>query len=110
MATENVYILSVKQNGQWVEIPAIKGDKGDSGFTYTEVTIAVADWNSSTTCTKQVSGLTASDHIVVSPAPASMLAVINNTVFCSGQGNGTLTFTCTTTPSSVITFEVMYGI
>ena len=31
MATENTYILSIKENNQWVGIPAIKGDAGPQG-------------------------------------------------------------------------------
>lgn len=105
MATENVNILSIKQNGQWVEIPALKGDPG---VAFTEVTILASDWNGTTNCTKQVSGITAQSHVVLSPAPVFMPAVINKGIYCNGQGNGTLSFTCASTPVSDITFEVMY--
>lgn len=70
------------------------------------VTIATSDW-SNNTCTKSVSGVTASNNIVVSPAPASFLAYGEAQIRATAQGSGTVTFTCESVPSSSITINVL---
>ena len=76
-------------------------------ITTTSVTITVANWNATTTCTKSVTGVTASNSVIVSPAPASMTAYISSGVYCSAQASGTLTFTASSTPTANITVNVM---
>ena len=71
------------------------------------VTIAAADWSATTTCTKSVSGVTASNNVVVTTAPASIADWQSAGVYCSAQGSGTLTFTCSSTPSASITVNVL---
>lgn len=70
------------------------------------VTIASGDW-SNNSCTKNATGVTASNTVIVSAAPASISIAANAGFYCSGQGSGTLTFSCTTTPSSTITVNVV---
>lgn len=72
----------------------------------TTVTIATTDW-SSNACTKSVTGVTASNTVVVSPAPSSITDYGTAGIYCSAQGSGTLTFTCTTTPTSSISVNVL---
>lgn len=74
--------------------------------TNTTVTIAVADWNATTTCTKSVSGVTASNDITVSAQTATRDEYIAAGIWCSAQGSGTLTFTCEETPNQDITINV----
>lgn len=117
--------LQIKINDNWVSIPSLvgpsgpagpigptgaSGPTGGTGFNYTDLSISVSDWNNSTTCTKQVPGITAQSHVIVSADGASMPAIIANTIYCSSQGNGTLTFTCSTVPSTAVVFEVMYAL
>ena len=71
------------------------------------VTISVADWSATTTCTKSVSGVTASNNVVVTPDPASISDWQSAGVYCSAQGSGTLTFTCSSTPSASLTVNVL---
>ena len=71
------------------------------------ITISVADWSATTTCTKSVSGVTASNNVVVTPAPASIADWQSAGVYCSAQGSGTLTFTCSSTPSASLTVNVL---
>lgn len=78
-----------------------------SAITQTSTTISVANWNATTTCTKSVTGVTSSNGVIVTPAPASISTWTSNGVYCSAQGSGTLTFTCSTTPSSDITVNIM---
>ena len=71
------------------------------------VTISVANWNATTTCTKTVTGVTASNDVIVTPAPASISDWQDSGVYCSAQGSGTLTFTCSSTPTASITVNVL---
>lgn len=69
-------------------------------------TLAVADWSSNTQ-TVSVTGVTASNIVIVSPAPASATDYAAAGIVCTAQGAGTLTFTCTTVPSNAITVNVI---
>lgn len=72
------------------------------------VTLAVASWNSST---KQLSvtasGVTASNLVHVSPAPASWSVASAAGVYCSAQAANSLTFTCSSIPTAAITVNVV---
>lgn len=72
----------------------------------TTVTIATSDW-SSLSCTKNVTGMTASKIVLVSPAPASFTAYTDAGVRCSAQGSGTLSFACDSVPSSSVTVNIL---
>ena len=79
-----------------------------SGATYTSiaVTLATANWSSNTQ-TVNVAGVTASNAVIVSAAPASYLSYSEFGVYCSAQGAGTLTFTCDSTPDVNLTVNVL---
>ncbi len=77
-----------------------------SKHTTATVSIATTDW-SSNACTKSVTGVTASNTIFVSPAPASFSTYSSAGIYCSAQAAGTLTFTCSTTPTAAITVNVV---
>lgn len=72
------------------------------------VTLAVASWNTST---KQISvtasGVTASNLVEVSPAPASWEVAAAAGVYCSAQASNSLTFKCSSIPSAAITVNVV---
>lgn len=72
---------------------------------YTTVTIAAADWAQGT-CTKQVAGVTPSSVVRVGAEPASEIVASNAHVYCSAQGNGTLTFSCVDAPEAAVTLNV----
>ena len=74
--------------------------------TAVSVTIAVSDW-SSNTCTKSVTGVTASNNIVVSPDPASFLTYGESQIRATAQGSGTVTFACESVPGSSVTVKVL---
>lgn len=78
----------------------------DVSVKSTNATIQVANW-SSKTATISVTGVTASNVVIVSPAPSSISAWTDCEVKCTGQGSGTLTFTCVTTPTAAITVNVV---
>ena len=72
----------------------------------TSVTIAVADW-SNQACIKSVSGVTASNNIVIAPDPAYFLAYGEAQIRATAQGNGTVTFACENVPDSAISVIVL---
>lgn len=81
---------------------------GGGGVSYSTqaVTIPVSAW-SGTTATVSASAVTASNDVIVAPAPASMSAWAAAGVYCSAQGARTLTFTCSTAPTVALTANVM---
>lgn len=81
---------------------------GGGGVTgsATEVSIATSEW-SSHACPKTVSGVTADNIIIVSPAPTSRHKYIEADVRCASQAIDTLTFECTTDPNINITVNVL---
>lgn len=72
----------------------------------TTVTIATTDW-SNLSCTKSVTGMTASKIVLVSPDPVSFTAYTDAGVRCSAQGSGTLSFACDSVPSSSVTVNIL---
>ena len=78
-----------------------------NAITSTQVTIATTDW-SSNTCTKNITGVTATSDVFVAPAPtlANIKAYSEANVFCSAIGSGTVTFTCETTPTTSLTVNI----
>lgn len=78
----------------------------DIGFVTKSATIQVGNW-SGTTAVIPVSGVTASNTVVVSPAPASMDDYGLFGVRCVSQGSGTLTFGADNQPSVAITVNLL---
>ena len=72
----------------------------------TSVTLEVAGWSSGTQ-TVSVAGVTADNHVIVAPAPASRDTYINSDVRCTAQGAGRLTFTAASTPTVNITVNII---
>ena len=70
------------------------------------VTVDKDDWNGSTQ-TVSVADVTANSSVLVCPIPADQTSALGFGVYCSGQGAGTLTFTCVTTPTVDIQYNVM---
>ena len=72
----------------------------------TSVGLTAAGWSGGAQ-TVSAAGVTASNHVIVAPAPVSRDAYINADVRCTGQGAGTLTFTAASTPTAGITVNVI---
>lgn len=70
------------------------------------VTLAAASW-SSLKQTVTATGVTASNTVIISPAPASHTAYGEAGVYCSAQASNSLTFTCTETPTSELTVNAV---
>lgn len=74
-----------------------------NGTSGGQVTLTTSGWSSNQQ-TVTAPGVTTSNYVNTGPTPATFITAMEAGVYCSGQGNGTLTFTCTTTPSSPITY------
>lgn len=74
--------------------------------TTTTATVTTSAW-SNLTATVNVTGVTASNTVIVAPAPASREVAVKAQMYCSAQGAGTLTFTCKTVPTASVTVNVM---
>lgn len=72
----------------------------------TKRTLLATNW-SNNTITITASAVTSSNSVVVTPAPENMADYISAGIYCSGQGTSSLTFTCTTVPTSNINVNVM---
>lgn len=68
-------------------------------------TLTVANWSSNTQ-TVTVNGVTASNSVLVAPAPASATDWSSAGIICTAQASNSLTFTCATTPTNDITVNV----
>lgn len=79
--------------------------KQDEAVTVT-VTLPSASWSGGVQ-TVTASGVTASNIVFVSPAPASFLAYAEAQIYCSAQGANSLTFTCQAVPSSDLTVNAV---
>lgn len=68
--------------------------------------LTVAGWVSNTQ-TVSLTGMAADRIAIIGPIADSIDVCKTNAVYCSAQGNGTLTFKCQTTPSVAITMNVI---
>ena len=105
-------VLSV--NGKTGTVVLDASDVGATSLSQptTMPTLAVADWtlDSGTnkyTQTKNVSGVTASNVVYVSPFPANADEYGQCNVLCIGQGAGTLTFQADVVPSNALGVNVV---
>lgn len=80
------------------------------GSTFTAVTavLSVAGWSGNQQ-TVSVSGVPANTNIPVftAPIPNDIPAYNDAGIICTAQGDGTLTFTCETAPTTAITINVV---
>ena len=84
-------------------------DHQDSNYQPTSgsVTIATSDW-SSNSATKNATGVTTNNNVIVTPSPSSFANAAMFGVYCSAQGSGTLTFSVlNATPTSDITMNYL---
>ena len=70
------------------------------------VSLSASNW-SNMEQTVSANGVTADNTIIPSPAPASHVAYGEAGIYCSAQGENTLTFTCSETPSTNLTVNVL---
>lgn len=69
-----------------------------------QITLSSSGWSGNTQ-TVSAMGVTQTNTVTTGPAPSSMNAAMQAGVYCSAQGQGTLTFTCSSVPSSSLTYN-----
>lgn len=81
-------------------------DNGTNNIINTsgQITLPTSGWSGNTQ-TVSATGVTATNIVTTGPAPSSMNAAMQAGVYCSAQGQGTLTFTCSSVPSSSLTYN-----
>ena len=72
----------------------------------TTATLSASGWSGNSQ-TVSVASVTASNNILVTAAPASFVAWSEAVVYCSSQGDGTLTFTCEEVPAVNLTANIL---
>ena len=72
----------------------------------TTATLSTGSWSNKTQAVT-VTGVTATNTVFVTPAPASLSAYGNAGVYCSAQAANSLTFTCETVPSANLTVNII---
>ena len=77
------------------------------GATVATATLSASGWSSAKKQTVSVTEVTASNAVIVTPAPASLYAYGSAGVYCSAQSSGKLTFTADVTPTADLTVNIM---
>lgn len=86
-------------------IPITTGD-GSSSVSIANVTLDPTNWSNNTQ-TVTVAGVTTDNTILVTYAPTSKTNYINAGIYCTAQGDGTLTFVCVNIPTTEISVNVI---
>lgn len=84
----------------------IEGGSGGVEVATATATLTVAGWSNNRQ-TVNVTGVTASNDVIVTYAVGSKETYTASDIYCYAQGAGTLTFACATTPTAAITANVM---
>lgn len=100
----NIYTAKIN-NGADITVPAVSGEMAVKQVN-TTITLTAAGWSSNTQ-TVNVTGMTATGVVLVSPDPTDQSAYTSAGVLCTAQAAGTLTFTCSTTPSADLSVNVV---
>lgn len=70
------------------------------------VTLTAAGWVENAQ-TVGAEGVTETNHVLITPAPESYVAYGESVVYCTGQGDGTLAFTCDEVPTVDLNVNVL---
>lgn len=79
---------------------------GGVDLSTTTASLGTTGWSNNSK-TVNVTGVTASNTVIISPAPADADAWAAAGIICTAQGSGTLTFSCDTIPSTSITANIL---
>ena len=101
---DNVFTTKIN-NGADITVPAVAGEMVVKQVN-TTITLTSAGWSSNTQ-TVNVTGMTATGVVMVSPDPTDQSAYTSAGIYCTAQAAGTLTFTCDTVPSGDIDVNVV---
>lgn len=79
--------------------------RGKASFQEETVTLTAADWSNNVQ-TVSVAGVNGDLSVMVGPHPTYHADYLEAGIYCSGQGDGVLVFTCTKAPKKAITVNV----
>lgn len=102
----DVYLNPYYNKIYGVDISGNAGSADKLNTAPVSATLSASSW-SNLTQTVSVSGVTASNTVIITPAPSSHTSYCASGVYCSAQASGTLTFTCTEKPTSALTVNVL---
>ena len=100
----SIYVTKIN-NGADITVPAVAGELAVKQVN-TTITLTAAGWSSNTQ-TVSVTGMTATGVVLVSPDPTDQSAYTSAGILCTAQAAGTLTFTCSTTPTADLSVNVV---
>ena len=100
-SSDNGKVLTVT-SGAW----AAATPSGGVTMSTTTCTLGTSGWTSDS-ITVNATGVTASNNVIVAPAPASAADYAAAGIVCTAQGAGTLTFSRTSANDSSITVNVL---
>lgn len=89
-----------------LDISLTANDVGATSFTPVTVSIATSAW-SSNTATVSCSVVTASNTLIVAPAPTSYSAWGNCKIRATAQAAGSITFTCDSVPTDDVSVNIV---
>ena len=95
--------ITIDNNGV---ISSSGGGGGGVSYITTTCTLPTTGW-SNNSITVGAAGVTASNDVIVSPAPSSASEWASCGIVCTGQGSGTLTFTRTSANTNALTANLM---
>lgn len=93
-------------NGKTGHVVLDASDVGAVTQSTASITLNSADWSSHTQ-TKTVTGVTADNTVIVSPAAASASDYAAAEILCTAQAADSLSFSCTTDPTSDISVNIV---
>lgn len=103
--TEDSHFMTLDADGKLTHVDGVE-IAGGGGTISATATLTVVNWSNDTQ-TVTVTGVTSSNDVMVSPAPASTDDYVSAGIICTAQGTNSLTFTCVTVPTNAITINVL---
>lgn len=93
-------------SGLSIDSAGVLSASGGVSMSTATATLPTSGWNSNS-ITVSATGVTASNDVIVSPAPASTSAWAAAGIICTAQGAGTLTFTRTSANTAALTANIL---
>lgn len=113
LASTDTFWVWDEDTSAWVDtdrkgqVSSVNGKTGDVTIGKSStITLTAADWSSDTQ-TVNVTGMTATSIVFVSPVPSDQSDYTSAGILCTAQAAGTLTFSCDTTPANDIDVNVV---
>ena len=100
-----IFVSKISSGAQDISVPNTTGTMAVIQVN-TTATLTAAGWSGGSQ-TVSVTGMTATGVVMVSPDPTDQSAYTSAGIICSAQAAGTLTFTCSTTPSADLSVNVV---